>query len=154
MTLISLLFGSKASLLTAEDIPPTALNIEARLGAGSSAYALDRATFASLYENNRDTPTVRMKRMLWSRLLTSALGTQFEDTDNLFIEHTLLVNTAEIIAHAVLGLPVVSVSPAALLAGDKFDELGIHGVVEPDFFDWVIEIDGGESFIRDPRKAA
>jgi len=135
-------------LATAQDIAPTAYNIEARLGAGSSAYALDRATLSSLYERNRERPTVRMKRMLWSRLLTSALGTQFEDTDGLFIEHTLLVNTAEIIAHAVLGLPVESVSPAALLAGDKFDESGIHGVVEPDFFDWVMEIDGGETFIR------
>lgn len=135
-------------LATAQDIAPTAHNIESRLGAGSSAYALDRATLSSLYERNRESPTVRMKRTLWSRLLTSALGTQFEDTDNLFIEHTLLVNTAEIIAHAVLGLPVESVNPAALLAGDKFDESGIHGVVEPDFFDWVIEIDGGETFIR------
>lgn len=135
-------------LATAQDIAPTAQNIEARLGAGSSSYALDRATLSSLYESNRDSPTVKMKRALWSRLLTSALGTQFEDTDNLFIEHTLLVNTAEIIAHAVLGLPVESVSPVALLAGDKFDESGIHGVVEPDFFDWVVEIEGGETFIR------
>jgi SAM-dependent methyltransferase len=135
-------------LATAQDIAPTAQNIEARLGARSSSYALDRATLSSLYEGSRNNPTVRMKRTLWSRLLTSALGTQFEDTDSLFIEHTLLVNTAEIIAHAVLGLPVESVSPAALLAGDKFDESGIHGVVEPDFFDWVVEIDGGETFIR------
>jgi SAM-dependent methyltransferase len=144
----SLIVWLEGVLATAQDIAPTALNIEARLGAGSSAYALDRATLSSLYESNRNSPTVRVKRTLWSRLLTSALGTQFEDTDNLFIEHTLLVNTAEIIAHAVLGLPVESVSPAALLAGDKFDESGVHGVVEPDFFDWVIEIDGGETFIR------
>jgi hypothetical protein len=86
-------------------------NIEARLGARSSSYALDRATLSALYERNRNSPTVRMKRTLWSRLLTSALGTQFEDTDSLFLEHTLLVNTAEIIAHAVLGINVESVSP-------------------------------------------
>ena len=76
------------------------------------------------------------------------MGTQFENTDDLFLEHTLLVNTAEIIAHAVLGIPVDTTSPAALLSGDKFDEAGIHGVVEPDFFDWVIEVDGGELFVR------
>lgn len=135
-------------LATAQNITPSAHNIEAHLGAGSSAYALDRATLSALYDRHRKSPTVKMKRTLWSRLLTSALGTQFEDTDSLFIEHTLLVNTAEIIAHAVLGLPVETVSPAALLAGEKFDESGIHGVVEPDFFDWIIEVDGGESFIR------
>ena len=120
----------------------------ARLGAGSSAHALDRATLASLYLLNRDVPTIRMKRTLWSRLLTSALGTQFTDSDELFIEHTLLVNSAEIIAHAVLGLPVEQLVPASLLSGNKFDESGIHGVVEADFFDWVLEIGGGENFIR------
>lgn len=135
-------------LATARDIAPTAENIETRLGAGSSAYALDRATLASLYAQNKDNPTVKVKRTLWSRLLTSALGTQFEDTDELFIEHTLLVNTSEIIAHAVLGLPVEVLNPGSLLAGDKFDEAGIYGVVESDFFDWTVEIDGGETFIR------
>jgi hypothetical protein len=135
-------------LATAKGISPTAHEITARLGAGSSAHALDRATLSSLYLLNRDVPTIRMKRTLWSRLLTSALGTQFTDSDELFIEHTLLVNSAEIIAHAVLGLPVEQLVPASLLSGNKFDESGIHGVVEADFFDWVLEIGGGENFIR------
>lgn len=135
-------------LATAQNIAPTSSNIEARLGADSSSYKLDRATMSSLYEKNKHNPTVVMKRTLWSRLLTSALGTAFENTDDLFIEHTLLVNTAEIIAHAVLGLPIQALNPAALLGGEKFDESGIHGVVEPDFFDWVVEIEGGDVFVR------
>jgi SAM-dependent methyltransferase len=135
-------------LATAQDIAPTALNIETRLGAGSSAYALDRATIASLYERNKDLPTIKLKRELWSRLLTSALGSQFTDDDALFIEHTLLVNTAEIIAHAVLALPVTDLNAASLLSGDKFAESSIYGVVEADFFDWVIEVDAGEQFIK------
>ena len=40
--------------------------------------------------------------MLWARLLTSALGTQFEDNDDLFIEHTLLVTED---GHEILTLP-------------------------------------------------
>ncbi len=135
-------------LATAKGIPPTPQNIETRLGARSSAYALDRATLSTLFEQNRANPSVQLKRTLWSRLLTSALGTQFEDTDDLFIEHTLLVNTAEIIAHAVLGLPLEAQNPVSLLGGHKFDESGIYGVVEPDFFDWVIEVDGGERFVK------
>ncbi|WP_244564432.1 N-6 DNA methylase [Rhizobium sullae] len=135
-------------LATAQNIAPTARNIEMRLGSGSSSYQLDWATMSSLYEQNKNNPTVQLKRTLWSRLLTSALGTAFEDTDKLFVEHTLLVNTAETIAHAVLGLPIQSLNPAALLAGDKFDESGIHGVVESDFFDWVVEIEGGDVFVR------
>jgi hypothetical protein len=135
-------------LATTRDIAPTAQNIEERLGAGSSAYKLDRATLATLYERNRDNPTVVVKRKLWTQLLISALGTQFEDDDELFIDHTLLVNTSEIIAHAVLGLHVESLTPETLLSGDKFNEAGVYGVVEADFFSWSVEVEGGEKFIR------
>lgn len=135
-------------LATAKGILPTSKEIEARLGATSSAYALDRATLSALYEANKKEPTIRLKRMLWSKLLTSALGTQFDDSDSLFIEHTLLVNSAEIIAHAVLGLPVEGLNPVSLLSGAKFDESGVYGVVEADFFDWVLEVVGGEEFVR------
>jgi hypothetical protein len=135
-------------LATSQGLTPTADIIETRLGATSSSYLLDRATLAAIYERNRNEPTVQMKRTLWARLLTSALGTQFEDTDSLFIEHTLLVNSAEIIAHAVLGLRPETISPIALLSGEKFDESGIFGVVEQDFFDWVVEVADGPEFTR------
>ncbi len=135
-------------LATTHDIAPSTQNIEQRLGAGSSAYKLDRATLAKLYERNRENPTVVVKRKLWTQLLTSALGTQFKDDDELFVDHTLIVNTSEIIAHAVLGLDVQRLTPQTLLSGDKFVEAGVYGVVESDFFSWVIEIEGGEAFIR------
>jgi len=143
-----LVFWLEGVLATATGITPNAREIEARLGATSTAYAIDRATLAALYMQNRDLPTIKVKRELWSRLLTSALGSQFTDDDDLFIEHTLLVNTAEIIAHAVLGLPVADLGAASLLSGEKFAESGVHGVVEADFFDWVIEVDTGEHFIK------
>ena len=143
-----LVFWLEGVLATATGITPNAREIEARLGATSTAYAIDRATLAALYMQNRDLPTIKVKRELWSRLLTSALGSQFTDDDDLFIEHTLLVNTAEIIAHAVLGLPVADLGAASLLSGEKFAESGVHGVVEADFFDWVIEVNTGEHFIK------
>ncbi|TCP77407.1 N-6 DNA methylase [Rhizobium sp. PP-CC-2G-626] len=135
-------------LATTHGLVPTADAIQARLGATSSSYLLDRATISAIYQRNRNDPSVVMKRTLWARLLTSALGTQFEDSDDLFIEHTLLVNSAEIIAHAVLGLHPETITPAALLGGDRFDESGIYGVVEPDFFDWIVEIEEGRVFVH------
>ena len=48
----------------------------------------------------------------------------------------------------MLGLSVESLTPNSLLTGDKFAEAGVYGVVESDFFDWVLEIEGGETFIR------
>jgi hypothetical protein len=135
-------------LATTQGVPPTADNIEERLGTESTAYKLDRASLATLYQKNKKAPTIAVKRKLWSQLLLSALGTQFKDDDDLFVDHTLLVNTSEIIAHAVLGLQVQSLSPMSLLSGDKFAEAGVYGVVESDFFDWVLEVEGGETFIR------
>jgi SAM-dependent methyltransferase len=144
----ALLVWLEGVLATAQDIPPTPAEIHARLGAGSSSHALDQATLRSLYAQHRDEPSVRMKRRLWARLLTTALGSQFVDSDELFVEHTLLVNTAEIIAHAVLGLDVRTISPASLLTGAKFAEHGIYGVVESDFFDWVMDVPRGQTFVR------
>lgn len=144
----ALLIWLEGVLATVRGIKPVPDEIMRRLGAGSSSHALDRASLAALYTQNRTDDAVRMKRDLWARLLTTALGSQFEDRDELFVEHTLLVNSAEIVAHAVLGLPVENPGPASLLSGSKFSEHGIYGVVESDFFDWVVDVPGGEALIR------
>ena len=38
--------------------------------------------------------------------------------------------------------------PATLLTGQHFALAQIYGVVEEDFFDWVLEVPGGASFVR------
>jgi hypothetical protein len=134
-------------LATKTAVPPTPEEIHDRLGADSSSHALDFATLRALYDDHRDEPTVVLKRGLWANLLRSALGTQFTNSDELFLEHTLLVNSAEIIAHLVLGLDATQLSPATLLSGDEFSAVGLHGVVDRDFFDWVLEVPGGDGFI-------
>lgn len=60
----------------------------------------------------------------------------------------LLVNSAEIIAHLVVGLDVTDMQPASLLGGQRFDLAAIYGVVEHDFFDWVLEVPHGGDFVR------
>lgn len=135
-------------LATSKGIPATAEKVQRLLGFESPAHELDRETVRVLYDLHKDEPTVVMKRRLWARLLASALGSQFRDDDELFIEHTLLVNSAEIIAHAVLGLDIKKTSPVSLLTGSAFDESGIFGVVDADFFDWVLEVKNGENFVR------
>ncbi|MFF0450058.1 N-6 DNA methylase [Streptomyces sp. NPDC004609] len=135
-------------LATAVGIRPTPEAIESRMGVESASHQLDRATLAALYAQHKDEPTVKLKRELWARLLRSALGAQFEDSDELFIEHTLLVNSAGIIAHLVLGIEVKDVQPATLVKGQLFTQANIFGVVESDFFGWIIEVPGGEAFVR------
>lgn len=134
-------------LATKTGIRPTPREISERLGAGSSSHALDYSTLRALYADNQHRPTVRLKRELWAKLLRSALGTQFTDDDSLFLEHTLLVNSAEIIAHLVLGIPAAELPPATLLSGTQFAQAGIFGVVDRDFFDWILEVPDGEAFV-------
>ena len=55
--------------------------------ATSSSHALDYSTLAAIYAVGKDLPTVRLKRELWVKLLRGALGTQFTDSDELFLEH-------------------------------------------------------------------
>lgn len=144
----ALLYWLEGVLASRQGVPPRPSEIIARLGATSASYALDRATLTALYADHGSHATVRFKRQLWSRLLRSALGTQFTDDDELFLEHTLLVNSAEIIAHLVVGLDVIDMQPASLLGGQRFDLAAIYGVVEHDFFDWVLEVPSGGDFVR------
>jgi hypothetical protein len=125
-------------LATSEDITPTPQEIVRRLGADSPAARLDLADLRSLYVQCRANPEVQVKRELWARLLLSALGTSFEDSDELFVTHTYLVLTAELIAHEIMGLPtdLASTDPRKLLEGQQFAMAGLNGVVEADFFDW------------------
>jgi len=144
----ALLVWLEGVLATQQGLEPTPTEVRLKLGATSSSYELDRSTLTALYDRGRDNPSVQLKRGLWAKLLTTALGTQFEDRDDLFVEHTLLVCSAEVIAHALLGFEVVELPPASLLSGQRFEQARVTGVVESDFFDWVIEVPGGEQFIR------
>jgi len=85
---------------------------------------------------------------LWARLLRTAFGTSFKDDDQLFIDHTLLVVSAEIIAHAVVSIDPKTIAPASVVNGQQFARAGISGVIEEDFFDWVVEIPEGDEFVR------
>ena len=141
----------EAVLATKERISPTPQEIEQRLGAHAPRSALDLASLRAVYEAHRRDPHVQMKRELWGRLLTIALGTSFEETDQLFIEHTYLVVLAELIAHAVVGIEIDNpdLSGAALLSGEAFKQAQIGGVVERDFFDWPADTPDGERLVRD-----
>jgi SAM-dependent methyltransferase len=135
---------------TRAKIAPTPIEIERRLGAGSPGHDRAAAELAGLYARHRKHPTVKLERARWARLLTTALGTGFVDADELFVEHTLLVVTAEIIAHAVAGLDPAApgISAASLVTGELFASVQIHGVVEAGCFDWPMDVPGGDRFLQ------
>lgn len=138
-------------LATDTALAPTPENIATRLGADSPAHDADHTTLRTLYQAGATDPTVQIKRELWTKLLRTAFGEAFQDADHLFIDHTLLVLTAEAIAHAVLGFDISrtgSITPQALADGEHFRDAQIFGVVEADFFDWPLQLPGGEQFVR------
>ena len=137
-------------LATAQDVVPTPIEIRRRLGAGTPTHELEHAEIQVLWNICRDHPSAQLKRELWGKLLTVALGENFEDTDDLFVRHTYLVVLADLIAHAAIGFPIAAggTNVASLLAGHQFTSRGIHGVVESDFFDWVLEAPDGIKLIR------
>jgi hypothetical protein len=145
----ALLLWLEGILATRDDITPSPEEIERRLGAWSSATQLDLSELASIYRAHAELPTIAIKRELWARLLTVAFGTAFEDDAELFVSHTYLTVAAEMIAHAVLryDLRVEANDPDVLLLGHRFRDAGIAGVVESDFFDWVLEVPEGRSWV-------
>lgn len=130
----------QAVLATRQNVRPTQATIETMLGSDSPAYRQDVAYLQSLYSQVADEPMVQLKRQLWARLLRSALGTNFENQADLFIDHTLLVIEASAIGHAVMGLSLEDLitHPEQLLDGEEFRQAGIYNVIEPGFFDWVL----------------
>lgn len=137
----------EAILATEAAIKPTPREIDWRIGADSPGHALERATLRDLWAEAQASPEARLKRRLWARLLSTAFGAHFTDDDALFVEHTYLVLTAEVVAHAAVGLVPGSIPPSALVTGRRFADVGIHGVAEADFFDWVLSAPGGEAFV-------
>lgn len=138
-----------AILLTGPKLKPTPERIVERLGAESPRFRLDRARLEALYAEVGGKPETALKRELWARLLRTALGTNFEDDSSLFLDHTLLVIEAEIIAHLVVGLDPSGMRADDVLSGGAFKVAGIVGVVEADFFDWPASFDDGSAVIAD-----
>jgi SAM-dependent methyltransferase len=140
------------SLLATERlIAPTAVTIEERLGSESPGCKLATMELADLLTSATESPEVKLKRALWAKLLRTALGTQFEDNDALFVEHTYLVLVATLIAHIVIGFDPVELgqAPATTLSGQLFAKSGIRGVGEAGFFDWVLDVPEGERIVAD-----
>src|SRR5688572_29444042 len=103
-------------------VSPTLAALEERLGAGAPSFRLLRAALLDCWSDAEGVPAIVLKRELWAKLLRSAFGSQFENTDELFVEHTYLVLLATLIGHAVVGFDLNSArnEPGVLVSGQLF----------------------------------
>lgn len=137
-------------LATKTQIRPTPGTIRELLGAESPAHRFDHAVLAGILHEAETDQETQLKRQLWAKLLRTAYGEAFEDDEKLFVNHTLLVITAEAIAHAIIGFDVVhQLREDQIVSGELFAGAQVYGVVEQDFFDWPIHRPGGKEFIAD-----
>ena len=139
--------------LEARDIPASDEEVRRRLGPGPR-FDQHIGELQALYEANRGHETIRVKRELWRRLLSAALGVAVEeepDLDSLFLKHTYLSVVVGLAVQGAFGIDVVAKAesdPADLIEGRIFqDETGVRGVVESDFFGWPAEV-GGERWLQ------
>ena len=150
----ALLIWLESVLATRPAIPPTPEEIRQRLGSKPRLIGLITRRSPRCTRRTAQAPEITVKRDLWAKLLRTAFGEDFKNTDDLFIDHTLLVVIAEIVAHAAVGFnvsPLGGLTAQALVSGAEFRAAQINGVVEEDFFDWVIEVSGRPGVCYRPR---
>jgi hypothetical protein len=148
----ALLAWLEPALSSRDDLSPEPLIIQRELGRASLTFARARGVLESLWRILSAHPEVTMKRQLWDRLLRVVYGTTVGD-DSLFLQHTYLTIVAKTVAARVLDLPVTDAS--SILSGQSLTDAGIHGAVESDFFDWVLQHDEGRALVlRVARQAA
>ena len=132
----------------AENIAPTAENLESYFGSDSDAFRAGNLLLQEAYQAHRDDPTVAVKRRLWQDLLQVALGKDAaaagDESDWMFIRHTYITSLIAVIMQQQLLGDVVrhaAERPDALLKGRILAEQSdLHGVIDADLFTWPTEV--------------
>jgi hypothetical protein len=129
-------------------LPADALNIINELGRESTAFARVSARLADVWDKVRLNPEAALKRQLWARHMGSVYGdeTKLVEDDALWLQHTYLVTVAKAIAAGAMGFD--GQSPRELLDGSRFDQAGVRGAVEDDFFGWLLLAPEGERIVE------
>ena len=149
----NLLAWLHSTVAIGEDLLPEPETIKREFGRESlvAQRALDE--FGDLWAQVAQTPGAGLKRELWNRLLSLAYGAEVGDqpvflrhADSLFLQHTYLVIVAKAVAWAAM-IETPPPDATAILHGAAFSDLGVTGQSEPDFFDWVLKVEGGSDLV-------
>ena len=103
----------------------------------------------SLWKQAKVRADVRLKYNLWKKSVDIVYGKEGAD-ESLFIEHTYLTIISKAMAYVAFfdSLPSLGAGGHVLLNGKKFKEIGVHGVVEDDFFSWIVYCNAGKILIH------
>ena len=128
-------------------IAPTAGNLLRYFGQESDFFKTVTALLEETHRENRDAPTVAVKRKLWRELLQVAIGqnsvADSPEYDWLYVRHTYLTALVGVIVQAHFGIDVAryaDAEPANLLNGEILRQFtGLKGITESDLFTWPLE---------------
>ena len=131
----------------AENIAPTADMLLRYFGPDSNVFKTATALLTEAHRDNRENPTVAVKRKLWRELLRVAIGQDsVDDTeihDWLYVRHTYLTSLVGVIVQALFGIDAARYAdsqPADLLNGEILRQhTGLKGITESDLFTWPLE---------------
>ena len=128
-----------------DDLPPEPEAVVRELGRQSLAWNRAVGDLRQAWAQVGAQPEPHLKRQLWAQRLELVYGAPV-DSDDIFFQHTYLSVVAKTIAMHVLGLPTPD--PADLLSGRPFEQAGVGGVVEADFFDWILAAPVGPDLVQ------
>ena len=140
-----LLAWLSSAVAVSAELDPTPDTVRRELGRESLAWQRARLALGTLWQELAINPDARLKRHLWAQHLERVYGSSVEE-DALFFQHTYLVTIAKTMATHALGMDVTD--PTALLSGHSFQEVGISGAVEADFFAWLLSSSNGQELVR------
>ena len=117
------------------------------IGQGSPLCRTSIIQIEHLWKQAKNKLDIRLKYDLWKKSVDIVYGTEGAD-ESLFIEHTYLT----IISKAIAYISFFDNSPIPkgedLLNGKSFQDVGVVGVVEDDFFSWIACYNKGNSLIK------
>ena len=128
-----------------DDLPPEPEAVVRELGRQSLAWNRAVGDLRQAWAEVGAQPEPSLKRQLWAQRLELVYGAPV-DRDDIFFQHTYLSVVAKTIAMHVLGLQTPE--PADLLSGRPFEQAGVTGVVESDFFDWILAASTGADLVH------
>ena len=146
----------------ASNIRPTEANLTRHFGIDSDVFRSANTLLTQAHRDNRDHPTIAVKRKLWQELLQVALGQDSlkDDASNdwLYIRHTYLTTLVSIIVQAQFGIDVVrcaDTAPDELLNGSELHRhTNLKGIIESDLFSWPLEVSQTQYISAIARKVA
>ena len=158
-----LLVWLSSALAAGDELDPEPEAVVRELGRQSHAWNRALGDLREAWAEVGAQPEPRLKRQLWAQRLELVYGASVDRNDvdasgasdasndvnaydRFFFQHTYLSVVAKTIAMHVLGLQTPA--PEDLLSGRPFEQAGVTGVVEADFFDWILAAPAGSDLVR------